>query len=100
MGFIFALEWEFASFGCKEISSSLSNKVSGEFPLKEIALVPYLIAVVQKLIKSFSYIQFEHIPKAHNMQLDDLATLAFNMSLVRLLMCVLLEGPCKPLLQA
>lgn len=49
--------------------------------LKEIALVPYQIAI-QKLIRSFSHIKFEHMPRAHNKHLDDLATLASKIDIL------------------
>lgn len=43
--------------------------------LKEFSLVSYRIAV-QKLVKTFKKIQFEHTPQAHNQHTDALATVA------------------------
>lgn len=62
---------------CKEISSSLSNKLNGEFALKEIALVSYRTAV-QKLIRSFSSTCLEHVSQIPNKHTDALATLALK----------------------
>lgn len=50
------------------------QQVIGEFTLKEITLVAYRSA--QKLIKSFSSIQFEYVPRVQNNHIDALATLA------------------------
>lgn len=43
--------------------------------LKEISLLPYWITI-QRLIKTFDHVQFEHTPRAYNMHTDALATLA------------------------
>lgn len=56
-------------------SKLIIEQVNGEFALKEVVLVEYRTAI-QKLIKSFSSIQFEHVPRAQNKHADDLATLA------------------------
>lgn len=41
--------------------------INREFALKEIAFMSYQ-TTVQKLIRSFSHVQFEHIPRAHSKQ--------------------------------
>lgn len=51
------------------------KQVNGEFALKETTLVKYRIAI-QKLVKSFLGIQFEHVPQAQNKHADVVATLA------------------------
>lgn len=51
------------------------EQINGEFGLKETALVKYRTAI-QKLIKSLSSIQFEHVPQSQNKYVDPLATLA------------------------
>lgn len=56
-------------------SKLIIEQVNGKFALKEAALVEYKTAI-QKIIKSFSSIQFEHVPRAQNKHADALATLA------------------------
>lgn len=56
-------------------SKLIIKQINREFALKEASLVEYRTDV-QKLTKSFSSIQFEHIPRAQNKHADTLATLA------------------------
>lgn len=56
-------------------SELVIEQVNGEFALKKTVLVEHRTAI-QKLIKYFSSIQFEHVPRAQNKYVDALATLA------------------------
>lgn len=49
--------------------------------MKDIPLVAYRIDV-DELVKSFSSIQFEHVPQVHNKHADVLATLASEVDIV------------------
>lgn len=73
LGLIPALKLGVKKFQVQGDSKSF-EQVNKEFALKEVALVEYR-TVVQKLIKSFSSIQFEHIPPAQNKHADALAAL-------------------------
>lgn len=56
-------------------SKLIIQQVNGGFSVKKGALASYR-TTVQKLIKLFSNIQFEHVPRSHNKHADALATLS------------------------
>lgn len=56
-------------------SDLVTKHINREFTLKEIALLSYRNAI-QKLTRSFSFVQFDHVLRAHNKHINALATLA------------------------
>lgn len=69
----------------QEDSRPIIKQVKDEFALKEIPLVSYQTAV-EKSIRSFSSIQFEHMSQVTNKHANALATLQNLMFLTRKLM--------------
>lgn len=61
-------------------SGFIVKQVNGELALKEITLVSYQ-TVFQKLIRSFSHIQFEHVHQAYNKHEDALSTLVYKIGI-------------------
>lgn len=75
IGLVSALRMGVQKLRVQGDSKLIIQQVNGEFSLKEGALASYRTAV-QKLMKLFSSIQFEHVPRSHNKHADALATLA------------------------
>lgn len=69
LGLISALKLGVKKLRVQGDSKLIVEQVNREFALKEAALVEYGTAA-QKLIKSFSSIQFEHVPRAQNKHAD------------------------------
>lgn len=55
-------------------SKLIIKHVNREFAFKEISLLSYQ-TVIQRLIKSFKYIQIDHVLREHNRHMDTLASL-------------------------
>lgn len=75
LGLIFALNLGVQNLRVQGDSKLVIEQINGEFALNEAALVDYKTAT-HKLIKSFSSIQFEHVPRAQNKHANALATFA------------------------
>lgn len=58
----------------QEDSKLIIKQVNVNFALKEVDFVPYR-TTIQKLVKAFDNVQFQHMLRAHNQHVDALSTL-------------------------
>lgn len=75
IGLTFALRKRIQRLQVQGDSKLIIKQINGDLAPKEIGLAPYR-AAVQKLVKGFEDIQFQHIPQACNQHDEALAALA------------------------
>ena len=56
------------------------HQLTGEYKCNKLLLIPYFTVVIQ-LLDSFDNVEFEHVPRESNWEVDELAQIAYGVKM-------------------